>query len=124
MISGRVNNRYEAIVQILIQNQAGELVSVDAVVDTGFDGSLTLPANVIASLGLHWRGKAGVVLANGLVDECDVYAGVVKWDGIPRQVLVEAAETDPLVDMAMMKGFEMRLEVKLGGSVTLETMSA
>lgn len=119
MISGRVNHQREPVIRVSVRDQAGELVGFDAVVDTGFDGSLTLPATAIASLGLQWRGKAEAVLANGVIDECDVYAGKVEWDGATRNVLVEAAETDPLVGMAMMEGFELKVQIKAGGNLTL-----
>jgi predicted aspartyl protease len=87
MISGSVNDRREAMLRVLIQNQAGQMVGIDAVVDTGFNGSLTLPSVTIKSLGLPWRGKTEVVLANGMIDQCDIHAATVQWDGIARHVL-------------------------------------
>lgn len=119
MISGTVNHRREAVIRISIQNQAGQFIEFDGVIDTGFDGSLTLPKAVIDSLGLPWRGKSSTLLANGAIDEFDVFAGKTNWDGAIRNVLIEAAETDPLVGMAMMQGFELQVRIKPGGSLIL-----
>lgn len=119
MISGTVNHRREAVIRISIQNQAGQFIEFDGVIDTGFDGSLTLPKAVIDSLGLPWHGKSSTLLADGEIDEFDVFAGKTNWDGAIRNVLIEAAETDPLVGMAMMQGFELQVRIKPGGSLIL-----
>ena len=41
------------------------------------------------------------------------------WDGEPRRVSVDEADTDPLVGMALMNGYELCIQVIDGGTVTL-----
>ena len=119
MIAGRVNTHWEAVVRLAICTPDGAERSFDAIVDTGFNGSLTLPAKEVASLALPWRSRGSVVLANGAEEECDIFAATIIWDGMPRKVLVESAETEPLIGMNLLRGFELCVQVKDGGSVTL-----
>jgi clan AA aspartic protease len=119
VIIGSVNAFREVVISVSVRDASGRVQKFDAVVDTGFNGSLTLPAAVIATLGLVWRNRGSVILANGSVEECDVYAGVVIWDGQPRNVLVECAETDPLVGMALIYGYDLNIQAVDGGLVTL-----
>jgi predicted aspartyl protease len=50
MITGIVNGRLEATLQLTLRGPNGQIRSVKAVVDTGFDGSLTLPPALIIAL--------------------------------------------------------------------------
>ncbi|MDP6417051.1 MAG: clan AA aspartic protease, partial [Gammaproteobacteria bacterium] len=65
------------------------------VIDTGFDGFLTLPASVIQDLGLVWRRRGRAMLADDSL--FDIYEAAVTWDGRPRRIAVDEAECDPLV---------------------------
>jgi clan AA aspartic protease len=122
MIVGSVNAYREAIIPLAVCDASGQPHSMEVVVDTGFNGTLTLPSDVIAALGLIWRNRSQVTLANGAVEEVDVYAATVIWDGQPRNVLVEAAETDPLVGMTLLHGYDLHVQVIDGGSVTISKL--
>jgi predicted aspartyl protease len=65
-------------------------LDVDAVVDSGFTASLTLPATTVVALGLVRQSGGGAVLADGSVRQFDIYAAEVAWDGGWRPVLVSA----------------------------------
>ena len=52
MITGTVNAYRELIVGVTIPGTAEQEIKVEAVIDTGFDGSLSLPPALIALLGL------------------------------------------------------------------------
>jgi predicted aspartyl protease len=62
------------------------------------------------------------MLANGTDDLCDIYAATVIWDGRARHILVEAADTDPLVGMALLYGHDVHMQVVEGGSVSIEAL--
>lgn len=98
---------------------AGQVTGIDVILDTGFNGSLTLPASVITTLQLPWRTRGHLILANGTADTCDIYTATVLWDGRPRRILVEEADTDPLVGMALLYGYEVGIEVIEGGRVSI-----
>jgi clan AA aspartic protease len=122
MIIGTVNRRHEAVITLPVRDSSGRDRAVEAVLDTGFTGSLTLPSSLIESLDLPWRSRGGAVLANGKVEQCDIYAAVVVWDGIERSVLVEAMENVPLLGMAMLVGYDLRVRVIAGERVEIEAV--
>jgi predicted aspartyl protease len=122
MISGVVNAFREAVIRIVVLDQLGEAHEFDAVVDTGFNGSLTLPMNKISDLNLTWRTRGSAIIANGTIDECDIYYGIVMWDGHPQSILVEAADTAPLVGMRLMTGYRIVIDDVDGGQVTIQTL--
>ena len=43
MITGWVNAFYEAVIPIHLQDATGNIHEVEAILDTGFNGTLTLP---------------------------------------------------------------------------------
>jgi clan AA aspartic protease len=92
---------------------------VEAVIDTGFNGFLTLPPTLIAALGLPWLCRQQGQLADGTFMAFDVYVAIVDWHGQSRSVEVEAADAQPLLGMALMPGSDVRIQVVPGGSVTI-----
>jgi predicted aspartyl protease len=87
MITGAVNARHEIVIRLPLRNSAGQEQEVETILDTGFNGSLTLPPVLIAILGLSWRSRASAMLANGNIEEFDIYSATVVWDGVPRPIL-------------------------------------
>ncbi len=67
MITGVVNAHREATIRLPLQAADGRDQEIEAILDTGFNGSLTLPPAVIAALGLPWQTRGLVILANGRV---------------------------------------------------------
>ena len=122
MIIGVVNAHAEATIRLPVRAADGQEQEIEVVLDTGFNGSLTLPPTMIAGLGLQWRTRGLVMLANGTEDYCDIYAATIIWDGRPRNILVEAADTDPLVGMALLYGHDLHVQVVEGGSVVIEPL--
>ena len=66
MITGAVSADREAIIRLSIRDAQGQEQEFEAVVDTGFDGWLSLPSVVIAALGLPWRRRGRALLADRL----------------------------------------------------------
>lgn len=122
MITGAVTGYLEASIRLPVRDVIGHEREIEAVLDTGFNGSLTLPPSLIASLGLAWRTRTVVVLANGAREECDVYAATIIWDGSPRRVVAQAADTTPLVGMGLLHGYQLRMDVVAGGEVVIEPL--
>ena len=119
MIRGVVNARDEATIHLSLKNARGEEQELEFVIDTGFNGSLTLPPGLIRSLELPWRTRGSAVMANGEVDQFDIYAATLMWNNTPRRVLIEEADTEPLVCMALLRGHDVAMRVVDGGPVTI-----
>lgn len=96
---------------------------VEAVVDAGFTGHITLPPATVEALGLPIIGSAESVLADGSVVLEDVCAARVLWHGYERPVRALVADATPLLGMALLGGSELRVECVSGGEVTVEELS-
>ena len=122
MIEGFVNVNLEAVVIIPLLGPAGQSREVAAVVDTGFNGYLTLPPTLVADLGLPVVGEGEAILADGSEAAFDVYGVSVVWDGQPRYVEVAAVGIDALVGMMLLDGHSLFVEVADGGRVVVQAM--
>ncbi|HKI02347.1 MAG TPA: clan AA aspartic protease [Thermoanaerobaculia bacterium] len=118
MMTGTVSF-HEATFRLVVCGPSGEEREVEAVVDTGFNGSLTLPPYLVAELGLPFRTKTTALLGDGSQVLFNVHDGIVLWNGRPRRVAVDVADTEPLFGMRLMEGHELTIEVIEGGSVSI-----
>lgn len=57
-----------------------------SVLDTGFTGHLTLPAQTVGSLALPELGSKELVPADGSTEIASVHRGTVEWHGRSRTV--------------------------------------
>jgi clan AA aspartic protease len=117
-----VNQSCEAIMPIVVKNDTRTQL-VDAVIDTGFSGFLTLPSSTIASLDLIWKGRDIATLGDGTSCIFEVYIAVVIWDGQYRTIDINESETMPLIGMQLLRGYDLRIQAIEGGSVTIEALS-
>jgi clan AA aspartic protease len=119
MMQGFINQSCEAVLSIVIKhNTTTELV--DAVIDTGFSGFLTLPAEIIAALDLTWKGRDKATLGDGTRCIFDVYIATVIWDGQYREIDINESETNPLIGMKLLRGYDLRMRIIEGGTVVIE----
>lgn len=65
MIEGVVNSAYEAVISLSLHGSAGRTREIEAAIDTGYNGFLTLPHTLVAELGLAHRGRGRATLADG-----------------------------------------------------------
>jgi clan AA aspartic protease len=121
MITGAVRSD-EARIRLKVIGWRGREQEVEAVIDSGYTGALTLPPAVIASLSLRWRSVNRATLADGSTCVFQVYVGKVMWDGKVRRILVDEADTDPLVGMRLLRGHELKMQVRSRGKVTIKRL--
>src|SRR5260370_27645238 len=107
MITGAVKSG-EGRIRITVKGLRGREQEVEAIVDTGYSASLTLPP----ALGLPWQTMDTARLADGSDCIFSVYEARVVWDGKVRPILVDEADADPLVRMRLFKGYELRIQVR------------
>src|SRR5438128_8649745 len=117
MIRGVVNARHEAVVRLRVRGPGGVESDVDAIVDSGFTSSLTLPASIVTALGLARQSSSSAVLADGSVRQFDIFAAEVAWGGTWRAVLVSAVGNESLMGMRLLAGHKLVVEVVPGGLV-------
>ena len=119
MITGHVTAYREAIISLNVGGPKNRERPIDAVVDTGFNGFLTLPASLIQELGLVWRRRGRAMLADGRDSLFDIYEATVTWNSRPRRIAVDEADCDPLVGMSLLYGCELTVQVVDGGRVVI-----
>ena len=121
-MQGRVNQNCEATLSIVIKNnQKTQLVN--AVIDTGFSGFLTLPSKVISNIGLNWEGRDIATLGDGTSCTFDFYIGFIIWDGEYREIYINESETVPLIGMRLLRGYDLQIRAIEGGTVKIESLS-
>lgn len=123
MMHGMVDQSCEATIRLVVGDLGSQRQTIDAVIDTGFTGFLTLPLSVLSRLNLQaYRREAGT-LGDGSTCIFDVYRGLVIWDGELRQIDINASETAPLVGMSLLYGYRMQLDTIEGGAVVIQSLN-
>jgi clan AA aspartic protease len=120
MIIGRVTAQREALVRLVVLDIAQQPHDVDAVIDTGFNGFLTLPRATVQTLQLPLAGNRRVMLGDGNTVVLDLYLATVLWDTQQREILVLQAEGGLLMGMAMLYGYRVILHVVDNGDVLID----
>ncbi|MDJ0660281.1 MAG: hypothetical protein QNJ42_12435 [Crocosphaera sp.] len=57
--------------------------------------------------------------------ECiiNVYEAVIIWDGSFLTIPIDEADSDPLVGMLLMEGYQLMVEVFEGGNIEIQKVS-
>ncbi len=94
----------------------------DALLDTGFNGAVSLPPENVAELGLPLVREQTVTLGDASDVRVNVHAGQVRFaDGWHRYPVLATGDV-PLVGMQLMGGKKVCFEAVDGGEVTAHTI--
>jgi clan AA aspartic protease len=124
MMQGIVDQNCEATIRLVVGNANSQRQMIDAVIDTGFTGFLTLPFSVLVDLNLRAYRREEGILGDGSTCIFDVYRGLVIWDGELRRIDINESDTEPLVGMSLLYGYRMQLDAIEGGTVTIQALSS
>ena len=119
MIEGVVNAAYEPVITVAVSGPSGNTRDIEAVIDTGFTGFLTVTPALAAELRLDFRGTGLATLADGSEVTFPLYSVGILWDGQQRYTEADAADTTPLVGMRLLDGYDLNIEVESGGRVVI-----
>lgn len=122
MVNGRVDVDLQIWVPIEVVDIYGTPHSTEAVLDTGFDGSLCLPRELINRLGWEPELPVVVMMANGERTAWDTWDGVVIWHNRVRDILVFEVEQQPLLGMELLSGSQLTIQAREGGQVLIEEL--
>ena len=120
MITGTVSESLDLLVTIEISDRNGVLQALEVILDTGFNGDLALPAEIIQNLGLTYRGQTSWTLATGEEATMSNYDGVVSWHGQSRDVEFVETDSESLLGMALLIGSKITVDARIGGDVLIE----
>lgn len=122
MIHGVVSRNREATISLVIVNESRQTKLITAVIDTGYTGFLSLPNEIITELNLSWTGIDRGTLGDGSEVTFEIYAAKVIWDGEYRDIPINEAETDPLVGISLLYGYDLHIQTVEGGNVTIKRL--
>lgn len=122
MIHGEVNNRREAVVEIVVGDMSGTQIATDVIIDTGFTEYLTLPASVINRLRLPLHAMDRARLGDGTIITVPVYRARARVFESWMPILVQQSEGDILAGMALLDNALLTIEVANGGQVTISPL--
>ena len=120
MIEGVVNAAHEAVVTLHVQEPQGRTRAIEAVVDTGYSGFLTLPTELVTELGWPFAYMGQAFLANDAQVAFDVHYVTALWDGQPRDIEADATGSTPLVGMMLLDNHDLSIQVREGGRVVIQ----
>jgi clan AA aspartic protease len=90
-------------------------IRVVALVDTGFDGFVSLPVQLGVTLGLELKGAVTVELADGAQHDELVFAGTAKLLGHSRNVdLLLTRGEETLIGTQMLDDFRLTIDFPRG----------
>ncbi len=70
MITGRVNADFEPIISLSIYDVNRKMYTQEAIIDTGFNGWLSLSPDLINQLNLIWKRRGRALLGDGSKLSC------------------------------------------------------
>jgi len=82
-----------------------------------------LPSAIITKLGLTWYMQEEGILGDGSLCMFNVFEATVIWDGQIKSIEINESETEPLVGMGLLDGYELNIQGFAGGLVTIKPLS-
>ena len=119
IISGYVNLLRRPTVDVALVDGNGQLWSIEAHLDTGFTGDLTLPSSAIEQLGLPFIAVTSFRTATGTMAKFNTYDGTIVWRGQERDIYVLESNVFPLVGVGLLWGNSLSVDFRFGGDVII-----
>ncbi|GEM_PF-783925 len=108
MIHGTVVG-LQARMSVILRPPGRSDVEIEFVVDTGFEGFLTLPLAVVNELQLPYVARIDANLADDSSIAAFAYRVIVVWNGIEREVIVLGIGRRPLIGTALLEDCHLRI---------------
>ncbi len=119
MINGIVFGRQPQIKLVLRTVDYPDL-EIGCVIDTGFEGALTLPAIVVEKLQLPHVARINVNLANDENFITSVHRATIIWDDAELDVPVLAMGRRPTVGTLLLATYNLNIDFYDGGIVSID----
>lgn len=124
MIACNISSDRELVMPIRLLDANQHVHRVEAVVDTGFEGDLSLPPDRIRDLGLRFVQHIDMVVATGRTFRVNSYYGTAIWRGERRPIRILEAEGKPLIGINLMWGSLLTAEMTDNGAVSIGPLPA
>ena len=115
-----MDSRRQAWAPLQIRNADGRFLSIEAVVDTGYSGTLALPPSLIGQLELPAGLPTVVTLGNNVERRLRSFVGQILWHDRMRSIPVLEARGVPLIGTRLLAGSQLIVQFRSGGEVVIE----
>ena len=122
MIYGSFTPDREAVIPLTGANTGGQGQEIRAIIDTGFNGYLTLPPDLASQLNLPLQAQTKVTLADGTETFLNVVEVNLLWETQSRTIPALLTEGTPLAGASLLYGCRLTIEMVDGGLVSIEPM--
>ena len=109
-------------VKLTLRGQSSA-VTLDFVVDTGFEGEIALPRDIIAKVNAAYAGPQTIRLADGTFGKESRYIATIQWDGDNREVEILSLRTGvALLGVELLADNRLTIDLADGGEVSIEPL--
>ena len=111
MVTGVILTNGTPVIELKVRGSREE-ITVEGILDTGFNGFVCLPIFLAVPLGLELTDSMTSELADGTTVEDDlVFTGQAEWDGVMRDVHIMLTRSeDTLIGTAFLTGYRVELD--------------
>jgi clan AA aspartic protease len=112
VVTGHVDDQLRALVRVLVGAfRDGPRQEVVAWVDTAFNGGLTIPRPLVASLGLPQESSVEAILADGRAVALETFGCYFDWFGGAYHTQVVASDgACPLLGTQLLTGRRLTID--------------
>jgi clan AA aspartic protease len=123
MMTGNVNSKLQPTISLSLIAPDGTEFELDALIDTGFSGDITLPIETIRQMGLTFYVQDVHTIGNNQDAAFNVYTGAkVYWHQKDVDVLVMEVEGESYMGMELLEGSSLFVEAKPNGKVRVREL--
>ena len=124
MIVGEVNLLRQPAVSVVVIAANDQRQTIEANVDTGFSGDLTLPISAIERLAFPLATRSNSYrIGSGALVTFNTYDGTILWHNSRRQVTVLESEITPTIGVGLLWDSNLSIDFRLGGEVTITELT-
>ncbi|MFP4008374.1 MAG: clan AA aspartic protease [Spirulinaceae cyanobacterium] len=118
MIEGRLIDG-KAIIPVVFCLPKQPNLSINFIIDTGFNDYLTLPPQAVGAMNLPLYSTTSARLADGSEALLSIHLATIIWDTVEKVVPVLATGYKPLVGTGLMAGYHLEINFEENGLVLL-----
>ena len=111
------DSKLSLFLNVVVFDNHGKRHWLRPLLDTGFDGGLTLPGAMIETLGLEYLHETPSRLANGTIEPLATYRVKLLWRDAIEETEVYRTEGTPLLGMDMMRGLRIEFDAMHLGEI-------
>jgi clan AA aspartic protease len=112
-------DRLEPRLTVDIFDHRGTAIPLEAVIDTGFTGFMTLPDDLVSTPDWERTRSRTIRLADGRSRRIPAYFATVLWHGNPRTISALIVAGKPLIGMSLLWNSDIAIEAREGGRVSV-----